>query len=139
MSCILRVFGSSLNVEALLAQTALEPDRVWKKGEPRFKTKPDGETLNNSNASFLASEADMSEFDIQTREASFFLEKNHSEIRKMVVFPGVEEVVLDFGVELRDYAIHSDYLPPKLIQVAAQAGIGLELSHYYPCSKENES
>lgn len=135
MSCILRVYGSSLNVETLLAQTALEPDRVWKKGEPRFKSKPNGETLNNSGASFLASDADMSEFDTQTDDASVFLEENHSEIRKIVVFPGVEGVVLDFGVELRDVTIHSDYLPPKLIQAAAQVGIGVELSHY-PCSKE---
>lgn len=138
MSCILRVFGSSLNVEALLAQTALKPDRVWKKGEPRSETKPNGETLSNSSASFLASEADMSEFDTQAKEASAFLEMNHSEIRKMVVFPGVEGVVLNFGLELRDVAIHSDYLSPKLIQVAAQSGIGVELSHY-PWRNENES
>lgn len=138
MSCILRVFGKSLNVEALLGQLTLEPDRVWRKGQPRFKTKPNGETLNKSGVSFVASDADMSEFNIQTEEASNFLEKHRSEIRRMVEFPEVEGVVLDFGVELRDIAIHSDYLPPKLLQNAAQTGIGIELSHY-PCSRENES
>lgn len=138
MSCILRVFGDALNVEALLTQLALEPDRVWRKGDPRFKSKPNGEVLNNSGASFMASEAEMFEFNIQAEEASAFLEKHRLDIRKMVDYPGVDGVVLDFGVELRDVAIHSDYLSPKLIQAAAQAGIGVELSHY-PFSKENES
>jgi hypothetical protein len=137
MSCILRVFGSSLDIGALLARTVLEADRVWIKGEPRFQSKSDGETLNNSGANFLVSEADMSEFDIQIKEASAFLEKNQSEIEKMVLFPGVEGAVLDFGVELRDVAIHSDYLSPELIQVAAKAGVGIRLSHY-PCISENE-
>jgi hypothetical protein len=137
MSCILRVFGSSLNVDALLAQSALKPDRVWKKGEPRFKTKPNDKALVCSGASFVASEAGLSDFDAQAEEAGIFLERNFEEIRKIVGFPDVEGAVLDFGIKLRDVAVHCDYLSPKLIQLAARAGIGIELSHY-PCSEEPE-
>jgi len=138
MSCILRVFGKSLDVEALLAQLELKPDRVWRKGQPRFEARPNSRTSNDSGVTFVASKSDMTDFNTQTEEACTFLETHLAEIRTMVEYPDIEGVVLDFGIELRDVLIQNDYLPPKLIQVAAQAGIGIQLSHY-ACSKENES
>lgn len=138
MSCMFRVFGSDLEIDALLDGVALEPNRVWHKGDLRFKHRPDGEVLVLSGASFIASDADMNEFDVQIKEVKDFLSEHCAEIQKMVQFPGVEGGVLDFGIELRNVAVHGDFLPLELLQLAAQAGVGIQLSHY-PCSSENES
>ena len=77
----------------------------------------------------------MDNFELQVQEAHSFLERNLDKIIKIIEFPGVEEATIDFGVELRDVAIHSDYLNPKFLEVVTQAGIGIEISHY-PCSEE---
>ncbi len=133
MSCMLRVFGSSLKIDELLSQLTLIPNSTWHIGEQHH-----GVTLKESGASFVVSEADMSEFNCQTKEACTFLNKNTVEIQSMVKFTGVKEVILDFGIELRDTAIHSDYLSPSFIEAVAHTGVGVELSHY-PCKEENES
>lgn len=39
-------------------------------------------------------------------------------------------MVLDFGVAWRNVIAQSDYLPPTLIIIAGELGIGIEISHY---------
>jgi len=130
-----RVSGEYLDIEELVKAITLEPNRVWRKGEPRSESKPDSRILSKSGASFIASSADMDEFEIQLKEATDFIKNNIIQIQKIVGFNGVSEAVFDFGVELRDVAIHCDYLSPEFVRYAAEAGIGVELSHY-PCVEE---
>jgi hypothetical protein len=139
VACYLRVYGADLDVDALLARIALEPDRCWRVGQPRFKTRPKGEKLKYSGASFVASDAEMNDFHAQLRDARNFLEKNRKKLRAIADFPGVEGVILDFGIELRDAPLHSDYLPPELIALAARARVGIELSHYPQCTMKANS
>lgn len=136
MSCILRISGESLDIDALLSQLTLAINRVWKKGEPRFPLK--GQFHSDSGANFVASKADLDEFDSQVKEATAFLELHAPDIAKVVVFPGVENAVLDFGVTaLRPgYVAQFSYLPPRFIQLAASAGIAVEISHY-ACSEDD--
>lgn len=130
MACYLRVFGESLDIDALLGEVGIEPDRVWRKGERRFPNNPESRIHEHSGASFTASAAGMDEFDLQVADSSEFLEQHKADIVRMVGFLGVEGVTLDFGVELRDVAIHSDFLTPRFIKAAGAAGIAVELSHY---------
>ena len=130
-----RVSGEYLDIEVLVKAITLEPNRVWRKGEPRSESKPDSRVLSKSGASFIVSSADMDEFEIQLKEATDFIKNNIIQIQKIVGFNGVSEAVFDFGVELRDVAIHCDYLSPEFVRYAAEAGIGVELSHY-PCVEE---
>ncbi len=128
MSCILRISGDSLNVESLLSKFPLDADRSWKKGEPRTLK---GKLYIDSGANFLASEADLDEFNRQVSEATEYLKLNALVISEMVKFPGVQDAVLDFGVAFKEeYVTQFSYLPPKLIQLAASAGVGIEISHY---------
>jgi hypothetical protein len=60
MSCILRISGESLDIDALLSRHNLTPDRIWKKGEPRTLK---GKVHSDCGANFLASDADLDEFD----------------------------------------------------------------------------
>jgi hypothetical protein len=135
MSCVLRIYGESLDVDAMLSHCPISPDRVWKKGEPRISK---DKFYSNSGASFLSSGADLDEFDKQVVEAISFLDSHSQEISGMVAFSGVEAAVLDFGVSLYEgYVAQSSYLPPRLIQLASKTGIGVQVSHYV-CSKEDE-
>ena len=56
MSCILRISGNNLDVVAMLEETSLEPDSLWKKGEPRFRSSPDN-INKSSGVRFVVSEA----------------------------------------------------------------------------------
>ena len=135
MSCILRVSGAELDVDALLGAVDLKPDRVWRRGEPRRASKPEGKRHECSGATFVASDADFDEFDQQLNDAPSYLEAHCREIASMAAFEGVQDVILDFGIEFREVPIHSDILPLEFLKAAAEAGISVELSHY-PCSEE---
>ena len=138
MSCILRVFGEHLDVEALLSKVTMKPDKIWRKGEPRFKTKPNGRVNEQSGVTFVASDADFLAPDKQLEDATRFLEEFHDEIVLLVEFEGVDHATLDFGIELRDVAVHCDFLSSRFLRGAASAGIEVELSHY-PISDKQRS
>lgn len=70
MSCLLRVSGKALDIEALLSSLPLIADRHWKKGDPRRVAKSSHES---SGANFLVSDADLDEFGKQVAEATPFL------------------------------------------------------------------
>jgi len=137
MSCILRISGESLNVDALLSHRDMTPDRTWKKGEARSLK---GKIHSDSGANFIASEADLDEFTRQLTEATTYIKTHAPTIAKMVATPGVQYAVLDFGVSLQEGNVAQFcYFPPQFIQLAASAGIGLEVSQY-ACSDDcNES
>jgi len=128
MSCILRVSGEFLDIDAMLSQHKLSPYRTWKKGEARSLK---GEVHSDCGASFIASEADFDEFDCQVTDATTYLELHVSAIARMAATTGVQFAVLDFGVFLNEGdVVQFCYFPPRLIQLAASAGIGIEVSQY---------
>ncbi|GMU46170.1 MAG: hypothetical protein AMXMBFR26_09520 [Porticoccaceae bacterium] len=134
MSCVLRVSGEALDVDALLSEVSLQPDKIWRNGESRFG----GKIESDSGANFLVSEADLNQFDVQLQEATEFLEQQATVVAKIASFPGVESAVLDFGIEVRaGFVAQFDHLPRQFIQAAVKAGISVELSHYV-CSEDEE-
>jgi hypothetical protein len=138
VSCILRVLGEHLDIEQMLNDIPLEANRFWKKGERRFNSDPDSRLLPKSGASFIASDAEMNEFEIQLEEATKYLQDNMFLIKRITKYSGVEEATIDFGVELRDMEIHCDYLSPEFVANVSKAGIGIEISHY-PCNEDEQT
>jgi len=137
MSCILRVSGESLDVDALISDLPLSADQTWRKGQPRSTVS--GRLHANSGANFLVSDADLDAFARQVTDATAFLASNATAVAKAARFPGVEQVTLDFGVALLEGNVAMfSYLPPQLVQLAAQANIGIEISHYL-CSEERDA
>ena len=63
-------------------------------------------------------------------DAVEFLTESAAEVRRLVAFPGVTGVVLDFGIAWRDVVAQSDQFPAELVRLAGSYGIALELSHY---------
>jgi hypothetical protein len=132
---MLRISGVALDVEAMLAQHPLRVNRVWKKGEPRGLK---GQFHAHSGASVIVSDAAFDQFDLQVTAAGNFLELHCCTITDIVAYPGVEEVMFDFGIALcKDSFVMSSYLPPKFVQLAANAEVGVMLSHYV-CSDNDD-
>ena len=127
MSCILRVWGADLAVDALAIATPLTPYRLSRKGEHRHNS---ARQFDRSSAHFSVSDLDLDEFEGQVGETIRFLEQHSAELKRILAFPGVEGAVLDFGLAWRDVAAQVDRLPAALITLAGNLGIGIELSHY---------
>lgn len=79
----------------------------------------------------------MWEFPVQVKEATEFLKRHEKDIETIVAFPNVE-AALDFGIELKRDFLNCDYLPPELLRLAGNLGIGIELSHYAPTEEEDQ-
>lgn len=134
MSCMLRISGIDLDVMTMLAQHPLPGQRVWRKGEPRVLK---GKFYVDSGANVVVSEADLDQFDRQVMDATEFLELHTSVLANIVAYPGVEDVIFDFGIALyENHVMTHSYLPPRFIQLAANAGVGVTLSHY-ACSDDD--
>ena len=69
---------------------------------------------------------------MQVADAVRFVEQNQAELARLVAFPGVEKVSLDFGIEERDMAAQSERFPANLLRVMGNLGIWLEFT-LYPC------
>ena len=130
MSTILRADGETFDVDAFIAGTDWRVDRVYRRGEPRLPSKPGRGTSERSGLSVLVSAAGLHDFPAQLRDAAAFLETYAGEIRRLVAFPGVAGVSLDFAVAWRDVAAEFNSFPPELVRLAGACGIGLDLSHY---------
>jgi hypothetical protein len=130
MAAYFRIAGEHINIDEFLNDIDIEPSNIWKKGEKKYKSIRPEELYKWSGVSFCASDADMNEFDVQVEDCIEFLTEFKAEISQLLESDDVEEATIDFGIELMDVAIHSDYLPPKLIKLAGKLGIGIELSHY---------
>jgi hypothetical protein len=136
MSAVLRATGRDFDVDAFLPASTLNACGVHRRGEPRFPGKQtDSRQHERSEMNIVAS---FNEFTKQVAEATTFLLAHKDEIRRLVTFPGVETVTLDFGIERRDVVVQSDHLPAALIRVAGALGLSLELSQYPPPDAKDE-
>lgn len=59
-----------------------------------------------------------------------FCRNNHQELQRLRDFPGLEEVELDFPVEVRDVAVQSDAFPAQMLSLLGGLRIGLVVSRY---------
>ncbi|MDE2428131.1 MAG: hypothetical protein KGM99_05350 [Burkholderiales bacterium] len=135
MSCLLRISGESLDIDALLSLHSLPLDRAWKKGEPRVLK---GKFHLDSGLNILVSDANLDQITRQIEEATNYLELNAPVLAKISAFPGVQNATLDFGIAIYEgHVAQFSFFPAKFIQLVANAGISLEVSHY-ACCNENE-
>ena len=110
MSCVLRV--SSPDMQTSLSKISLLPFRV-----------------ENGVAHFDVSEAELSEFNAQIKDAIKFLQIHNEDIQRIMNEPNTSGV-LDFAIEWRDVALQCDNFPAPLVREAGSLGLELELSHY---------
>jgi len=128
---VLRASGPDFNVDTFVVHSNWHVAKVFHRGEAvRPKIQPDGRKRDRSGVNIVVSEAGLHDFAEQIQDAIKFLIDGAAEIRRLVGFPGVTSVVLDFGIAWRDVAAQSDQFPADLVRLAGACGIALELSHY---------
>lgn len=135
MSCVLRAGGTDFDVDRYLARVHLPGVcRVFRKDTrdwPSQRRLHEGSGLN-----LVVSDAEFTEVDRQIEEALHYLKVHTNALRLLTGFPGVLDVVLDFGIEDRDVGAQADYFPPELLRALSDLYIGLVVSRY-PRSDED--
>ena len=130
MSCVLRVRGTNFAVDEFLSTSTLKPVVVVRRGQSQYPNSAPSRIPDASGFHAVASEADFSQLQVQVEDAVRFLEQNHTELARLVAFPEVERVSLDFGIEERDVAAQSECFPTNLLRIAGNLGIWLEFTLY---------
>jgi hypothetical protein len=138
MPCVLRATGMEFEPEAFLRDSDLDANPVYRRGGPVWEHKPDGEKCTVSGFHVGVSDADFNDLPGQIDDTIRFLERRQAELRRLVSFPGVERVRLDFGIERRDVAVQRDSFPPDLLRLIGQLGLHLVVS-LYPISNEEST
>lgn len=135
---MLRASGDDFDVDEFLLDCELEPNRIFRKGTPRFPaSQPDGPVLKSSGLNFVVSDADFSELDIQMQDALAFLSEHKEFVAKLRDYPGVESLGIDFGAEIHPPGWYSFHFTCDLLLAIGSLGIELELS-VYPVQEEDE-
>ena len=130
MSAVLRASGPGFDVDSFATGSPWTIERVYRCGEPTRVTRPAGRKYEESGLTVVVSEAGFDDFASQVADAVRFLDADGAEVRRLVGFPGVAGVSIDFGVARREVAARVASFPPELVRRAGAAGIGLELSVY---------
>lgn len=129
MACILRVGGTSFDVDRFLKRSDLVPTRVFRRNEPVSRSSPRGRKYRYSGFNVRVSGAEHLDLSTQVRDALRFLRRHARELRRLARSPGLESATLDFGVSLEDGLIGGTFLFPKaLVELAGQCGLQLEVT-----------
>ena len=126
--CVLRAAGPDFQVDEFLKASTFTTCEVYSKGEARGRH---GRLHEKSGLAVVVSEASADDLPKQIADATEFLERHREEIVRLQSHLGVgEEARLDFGIWQRGEFGQYCYFPPKLLQLAGDLGVGIELSVY---------
>ncbi len=121
-----RVAGKQFAVDIFLQLVRLKPSMIWRLEETSYKGRP----IESSGFALVASEAAFDDVWQQIDDVIAFLKHHETDLALINTFPGVEECLLDFGIENRDVAHQADYFPAELLRLAGNLNIGLSISRY---------
>jgi len=134
MSCILTISGRNFNVDAFVEASKLNPYKKSYEGQPKFKTKPDGEKLSRSLIAIETSKADFDNLNKQIADTIRYLKRNKNKLAHLSSTKGIDHAILDFGIDLRidkkKVLYQSDKFPNELLKLAGDLGLDIELSIY---------
>lgn len=130
--CVLRAASTDFKVDDFLSTSTFHPCNVYRRGELKGQT---GKTRDETGMTLIVSEADGNELGKQVQDAIKFLEHNKDEIRRLQIYLGGQEMVLDFGIWSKEVFGQYSYFPARLLWLAGELGVGIELSVYH-CDEE---
>ena len=132
--CVLRVSGQRFDPSRFLARSKLKPYSVFRAGEPRFASEPNGARHEVSGFKVKVSRRSWERLAGQVTDAVAFLKKHKRALTKLRSIREVEDIRLDFPLDLlidrRTVFTQFDYFPPELVSLAGVLGCGLEVSIY---------
>lgn len=130
MSCVLSFIGQDLDVDALDGKSGLGNGRKTYKGQPRFKTQPEGEKMPYSVLSFVVSNAGFDDFNQQVEDVIEYLRTHYQQMTLLAATKGIEFANLSFGVNYQDKFVQSHSLTPELVKLAGELGLSIEVCVY---------
>jgi hypothetical protein len=134
MSCVLHISGVKFDVDSFVVKSKVRPYKVFYKGEARFKTKPDGAKSARSGLAIELSKADMDDVKGQIKDAIRFLTRSRAKLGFIPKTNGIQHAILDFGIDRKidrdEHLMESHLLPSKLLQLAGEFGLSIQLSFY---------
>jgi hypothetical protein len=128
--CVLRVTGSAQNVQTFLKSTTWAPIKIYRRGEPVFKTVDDSSVFTKSGFNVLASEGEGLER--QAQGAIKFLAKHKKELLRLRKHK-LKQLELDFQlyyIESAERPWPSYKLSQRLIEQCSYYGLEIRLSFY---------
>lgn len=128
MGCVLHVTGANLAPSLVLVGTQLHPYAQYHSGDLQTVGPKKGQPWEHGGFKLLVSDAD--DLKQQIHDANDFLRRNFDALQIVMSTKTVEDARLDFGYFHRPVVAQFDYLPPDFLRIAADLGIGLELSLY---------
>ena len=131
---VLHVFGEAFNPRPILTEMSLQPYSEFCRGDQCFPDSPWSERRHQVGGfKCEVSSADGLLAD-EVADAIAFLREHYDDLARLGGVPGVESKILDFGdyqrIDGEEVVVQCDYLPPELLRLAGELGIGIELSLY---------
>ena len=127
--CVLKVFSDTISFKEFSASTDI----------PVYSCRDKGEALTNKRLckeyriSFDVSDREWDEFEGQVSDAILFLEKYYSQLKGLFETHSITDAYLDFPLWSRldgNFVNQNDHIPRKLVKLAGELNIGIEMAIY---------
>jgi hypothetical protein len=125
--CAFVASGLNFDVDRYLTNSPFKPVNVFRKGQIPAKENPDRQPRPDSGFVVLLSQDNEPNLFRQIQEALAFLLNRGKELDHLTEL-GVDNMLLDFGVQQDDRLQHSQYLPPELILALGAWKMGVVFS-----------
>jgi hypothetical protein len=125
--CVFVASGLNFDVDRYLAGSPFKAMTVFRKGDVPAKNNPDKKPRPDSGFVVLISADKELGLGQQLGEALAFLTAHDAEL-KAVRQVGVDNMLLDLGVETGNKVQQAEYIPPELIATLGRLGMGLIFS-----------
>ena len=125
--CVFVASGLSFDVDRYLVGSPFKAMAVFRKGDVPPKNNPEKNPRPDSGFVVLLSGDREPGIRHQLRESLAFLDQHEAELKAMRKV-GVDNMLLDLGVEVGEKLQQAEYLPPELIGALGRLGMGLIFS-----------
>lgn len=132
--CVLRVQGENLAVRDFFERTTLTPVYVYQKGELDSR----GKLFETSGFNVSISSAEFNDLERQVEDTIDFLQREDRELKRLLKYPNVESVVIDFAINTPpdEIVVWSRAFPVSLLSLLSASNIGLEFTIYPQVNEE---
>ncbi len=122
--CIFVASGVDFDVDGYLRESPFEPSGIFHRGHVPKKGSPQKTPRPDSGFSVVISDSDQPGLGAVIDEALAFLKEHERDINALRK-AGADNLLLDFGVELRGEVQRSEYLPAEITRIVGRLGLGL--------------
>lgn len=131
MSCIFSIVGEHFDVDAFEEKCKLKFTKKSRKGEPRQPVLEDSPKMKWSLLSTSVSKDNFDSLNNQIDDVRAYITKNKKELEHIRHDKSIDFATFRFGLNFNQEDFEkSIYLPPDLIAMAGELGIGIEISFY---------